>query len=229
MKFFILFFSILFCNSAMAETIQLTPDNTYVYRGVVDANSVTVAEMELQALQVKRGADSTPLYLVLDCPGGSVYDGENFIQFAKTIPNLNTVSIFAASMCSGIAEAIPGKRYVTENGILMFHRAKGQFEGQFETGEVETQLAFWKSMMRRIEQRSADRMGISLKKYKAHVVNEYWLEGANAVKAGAADAQIDLSCSKELIEKTVDIVQEDLFGTNTFHLSACPLFRNPLP
>lgn len=229
MKYFFLALSLLFCNSLKAETLNLTPHNTFVYRGVVDANSVTSAQMELEALALERGAADYPIYLVLDCPGGSIYDGENFIQFAKKIKNLQTVSIFAASMCSSIAEGLPGKRHITENGILMFHRAKGQFEGQFETGELESQLAFFKNFVRRMEQRSADRIGISLKEYKANVVNEWWLQGSGAVEAKVADAEVDLECSQDLIDKKVEVNQESLFGSNSFTLSGCPLFRTPLP
>lgn len=229
MKFLILSLSILLCGSAKAETITLNPLNTYVFRGVVDPESTTKAAIELQELNIERGSKDYPIYLVLDCPGGSIVDGENFIQYVKTIPNVHTISIFAASMCSSIAEGLPGKRYVTENGILMFHRAKGQFEGQFETGELESELSFFKGVVRRMEQRSADRMGIPLKTYKAHVMNEWWLEGSNAVAAKVADEQIDLKCTDDLISKKVTSSVETLFSMDSISMSGCPLLRNPLP
>lgn len=210
MKFFLsLILSLtMFLPTARTETIELSTKNVLVYDAQVDEETTMLAQLILQRMVQDRGTQDYPLYLVLDCPGGAIYAGEQFIQFAKMIPNLHTISIFAASMCSAIVEALPGKRYVTENGVLMFHRAKGRFEGQFEEGEVEAQLALWKTIVRGMEQRNSDRIGIPLEKYKLNVANEWWLWGKQCVKEGAADAVVDIKCTDELIEA-----------------DACPLFR----
>jgi ATP-dependent protease ClpP protease subunit len=209
--------------------IALTSDNTVVFRGVVNGSSVATAQVKLAEQINKRGKKPYPLYLVLDTPGGGISAGEDFIQFAKRVRNLQTITIFAASMGSAIVEALPGKRYVTENGVLMFHRAKGSFDGQFEDGEVESELALIKTVVRFMEQRNADRLGLTLADYKSKVINELWAHSKDAVVQGMVDEVVTLDCSMELIESRVHVINEGLFGGTDLMFSGCPLIRSPIP
>lgn len=216
-------------TTAFAEQIQLTTANTVTFRGAVGGTSVTQAQIDLQALVTARGDKKYKIYLVLDTPGGSVVAGDAFIQFAKTIRDLDTISIFAASMGSAIVEGIPGTRYITQNGVLMFHRARGQFQGQFETGEVESQLNFFKSVVRAFETINATRMGLSLEAYKEKVKDEFWVYGNDAVVAKAADKQIDIVCSDTLVNAREIVLVENMFGAAALEFSKCPLLRAPIP
>lgn len=213
---------------ASDSTVVLTPENSVVYRGVVDGGSITSILLKLLDLNNKRSDVSQPIYLVMDCPGGSIAAGDSFIQAAKVIPNVKTVTIFAASMCAGIVEALPGERLVTENGILMFHRAKGSFEGQFEDGEIESQLALWKTIVRTMEQRNADRMSISLEEYKVEVKDELWVYGKDNLSKKSADRLVDIQCSKELVEQHETEHVQSFFGSADLVYSACPLLRVPI-
>lgn len=215
--------------TAKAETIELTTGNAIVFRGAVTEASTTKAQLELVALAKSRGKANYPIYLVLDSPGGSVFAGESFIEFAKMYENVHTITIFSASMAAGIVQSLPGKRYITKNGILMFHRASGRFQGQFETGEVESQLALWKQIVRGMEQRNADRLKLSLEDYKSKVVNEWWLYGADSVAQQGMDQIIDLKCSQQLIDKREMVTKNVLFFEIKAEFSGCPLFRSPLP
>lgn len=213
---------------AQAETIQLTTQNTAIFRGEVNGASITAAQLKLAELVNARGAKTYPIYLVMDSPGGSIIAGDAFIQFAKMVPNLHTVSIFSASMAAGIVEALPGRRLITQNGVLMFHRAKGGFQGQFEEGEVESELAFWKTIVRAMETTNASRMGMTLEAYKAAVLNELWFYGPQAIEAKAADAVVDIKCTRELIATRQIVIAEGLFGNFKLAYSGCPLFRVPV-
>lgn len=215
--------------SANAETILLTSKNTVNFRGEVAEGSVVAAQMKLAELAARRGSQNYDIYLVLDTPGGSISAGEDFIQFAKTIPRLKTISLFAASMGSAIVEALPGERLVTENGVLMFHRAAGGLEGQFENGEMEVRLDFYKRLVRSMELRSAKRIGISLVDYKAKVKDEFWSLGAESVANKTADRVVDVSCTPELIRETVDTEMSFFIFTITMRYSSCPLLRGGTP
>jgi ATP-dependent protease ClpP protease subunit len=208
--------------------IQLNTSNTVVFRGGVDSSSVTKAQKDLLAMHKKRGKKKYKIYLVMDSPGGSIYDGMSFIDFAKTIPNVDTVSMFAASMASAIVQALPGTRYATPNGIMMYHRAKGSFSGQFEDGEVESMLALWKKIVRKMEKTNATRMSIPLKKYKSKVKDEWWMFGEENVVNKSVDAILHISCSKELMEQEEEVIHRSFFGTRNLKYSRCPLFRSPL-
>jgi ATP-dependent protease ClpP protease subunit len=175
-----------------------------------------------------RGKKKYSIYLVMDTPGGSIAAGESFIEFAKTLPNIHTISLFAASMGSAIVEALPGNRLITASGIMMFHRAKGNFRGQFETGEVEAQLKFWQQMVRSMEARNAKRMNMSLADYKDKVRNEWWSRGGNAVIDGMVDEVVTVKCSQVLIDKREVGFTKGLFGASSAVFSGCPLIQNPI-
>lgn len=211
------------------QHIVLTPENTVVFRGEVSASSTMTAQLELVNLIRARKNAKSPIYLVFDSPGGSIAAGDAFISFVKTLPNVQTITLFAASMAAGIVESLPGRRLITDNGILMFHRARGQIEGQFEDGEMEAELALYKSIVRAMEQRNADRLGISLSDYKAKVKDEYWLFGPQATAQKAADEIVDVSCSNELIDSRIVMTQQIMIFTIKQEFSGCPLLRSPIP
>lgn len=213
---------------AATERVVLTPANTLVYRGEVNGMSAVTNQLKLAELVAKRGFKNYPLYLVIDSGGGSIEAGFMFIQFAKLVPNLHTISIFAASMASAIAEQLPGQRLVTENGTMMFHQAYGGVEGTIEVGSVETRLYHIKRRVLSLEMANASRMRMSIENYKLLVSKELWLDAQDSIRYRSADKIVDIVCTTELINSydTVDI--QSLFGAATFKFSKCPLFRVPL-
>lgn len=211
-----------------AEKLEINLYNSTVLRGEITQASVADIQNKIAALDKKRlFAGASPIYLVLDSPGGDIMAGESLISYLKTVQNVRTVSIFSASMASAIVEAVSGTRYVTEDGTLMFHRAAMSISGQVETGEVESRLAWVKSIVLRMENRNSSRMDMTLADYKARVKDELWMDSAQAIKLKAADKVVDLVCTKSLIEAKETIMVQTFFGTLNLVYSKCPLFRYP--
>ncbi len=211
--------------AAPSNTINLTSKNHVLLRNEVTPESMHKVALELARLVAVRGAQDYPLYLVLDSPGGSIDAGLDFITFTKTIPNLQTITIFAASMAAGIVEALPGRRNVIENGTLMFHRASGGVQGQFESGELESRLDFYKRIVRSMEVQNAVRLGLTLSDYKSKVKDELWIYGYENITQRAADSVVSVTCSEELITgKTRESFTIMIF-TIEVEFSKCPLLR----
>lgn len=229
MKKFLLLALLVLSKPVFAEKLLLTTSNVVTYRGPVDEDSATSVLLELTDLVRARGKAMYPIYLVLDSPGGSITAGLDFIEYAKTLENVHTVSLFAASMAAGIVEALPGKRYITNSGVLMFHRAKGSMQGQFEEGELESELAFFKTIVLGMENTNAARCGLSLADYKAKVKDEWWMYGSQAVAQKAVDANVELVCSDALVDKRVVGSLATFFGAFKVSYSGCPLLRSPIP
>jgi len=208
------------------QTIQLNANNTINMRGPIFDDLVRKTELKLVQLDLKRGSANYPLYLVIDSPGGSIEAGLEFIEFARTIKNLHTITLFAASMASGIQQALPGQRYIIEAGIEMFHRAQGGFEGYFEDGEVESRLNMAKAIVRILESTNAKRIGVSIAAYKEKVVREWWSVGAGAVIAGHADEVVSVQCDKELLEGEDVLVVQTMFFSVRLAYSKCPMIRS---
>lgn len=212
-----------------AEVITLNQTNLVAIRSVIDTDSTMKASMELVNLVKLRGLQNYPIYLLLDSPGGSIESGLDFIAFAKTFKNIKTISMFAASMASGIVEAMPGERLVTKESTLMFHRAKGQIQGQFETGEVESELAYFKSVVRNMESVTAKRIGISLEEYKSKVINEWWVYGDQNIEQHTADRLVELECDAKLIDQQIKTIIDFGLFKIPVKMSACPLLKGISP
>lgn len=209
------------------ERIVLNSANTVIMRGPISGASATAVQMELVKQVLKRGAKKYPIYLVLDSPGGSIEAGFMFVEFAKHIPNLHTISIFSASMASAIVESLSGDRLVTKNGTLMFHKAYAGIEGTVETGSLESFLSYIKKRVRALESTNAARMNLSLPKYKSLIANELWLDAEDSLRLKAADRAVDVVCTGELINATTQLNIMSLFGAVKMKFSGCPLFRVP--
>jgi ATP-dependent protease ClpP protease subunit len=208
--------------------IVLTEDNVVNIRTEINSESVMTTELELARLDTIRGDKTYPIYLVLDTPGGSISDGSSLIEFAKTIKNLKTISIFAASMGSAIVQALPGERIVMANSTMMFHRAAGRFQGQFGEGEVEQQLAFWKSIVASMEVINANRLQMTLEDYRQKAKDQFWIYGADNLTKHSADRIALVKCSQDLIDAREEVeVQISIFSAVAIY-SKCPLVAGPL-
>lgn len=216
-------------KSAPTPVITLTLDNSVTFRGEVNDASVAKAEIELLALISKRNGTPYPIYLVLDSPGGDVDSGLDFIRWAKQYSNIHTITLFAASMAAGIVEGLPGYRYVDEGGIIMFHRAAGQFQGQFEDGEVESRLSLAKEVIRSVEVTNANRLQLTLQEYKQQIKDEMWLFGSRSAEKHATDMVVGLKCDQQLIDAKEKVTAQVLVFAMDFDFSKCPLLRVGTP
>lgn len=206
------------------ELIELTSTNTVNLSGEITTASVSDAYADLLGKVIQRGVSNYTIYLVIDSPGGNIVAGEDFITFSKVFKNVKTISLFAASMASAIVQGMPGERLILDNSIHMYHRAAGGIQGQMEDGEMESRLNLYKTIVRNMEQRNADRMHIPLQTYKDAVKDELWMYGKNSLYH-SSDRIVEVVCSKELLkQKETKVVAFGFFSIKaTF--SKCPLIK----
>lgn len=209
--------------SSFSKQLLITPKNSVIINEAISSGSVDRALKELVELNRNRKS-SSPIYIVLNSPGGSIMAGNKLINFVNTLENIHTVCMFCASMAHAISQGVKGTRYATHDNIMMAHRAKGGFSGQFEDGEVESRLKLFKALVRSMELRNADRIGISLRSYKEKVKDEWWTYGEDSEDLDIVDELVSIKCSQELIDKKVKSVKMTMFGPiQGEETSACPL------
>lgn len=184
-------------SADQSDVLVLSERNTVSLQLPVSNESVTDLQREFIAKSDKL-PPSTPMYLVLNSPGGSVDAGLQLVETLKGLPNpIHTIQMFSASMSFMISQLL-GTRYVMQNSTLMAHPAyiggvEGQVPGSFITraNAISDDIAALSSVV-------AKRAGLSLPQYVALTQNELWLSGPKAVETHFADKVVTVRCDKTL-------------------------------
>lgn len=207
------------------KVVTLEARNMVLLKGPVTGSSVSKLMKQLRTMSRELSKD-TPIYLVLDTPGGSIYDGLDLIDFAKALPQkVHTISLFAASMGFQIAQNLD-TRYIARTGQLMSHRATvGGVGGQIK-GEFESRYKMYRRSVDYLDFVASQRMGIDAKAYDQLIFNEYWVYGFDAVAEKAADEQVLVKCGATL-DGSDDVEYDTIFGPITVTFSKCPLIKAP--
>lgn len=210
----------------VTKDLILSASNTIVFRSDVNAISVAQTQRRLLDMDASLG-QGRPIYLVLDTPGGSISAGNSLIDTARSLRRpVHTITIFAASMGFAMVQRL-GTRYVLPSGTLMAHRAHvSEVSGQIP-GEFITAAANLFGLVTRLEKQNAARLGISFEDYTALVRDEYWVEGEDGVRQGAADALASIKCDSSLKGSYYESIST-FFGEVRLEWSNCPAVTYPL-
>lgn len=222
------------------ETIVLSNENTIVLDSQVDGESAAAVIGKAKSLD---GALSSglkgplginkdkPLYLFLNTPGGSVQSGLEIVEALRGLGRpVNTITMFSASMGFQLVQNLD-KRLILENGVLMSHRAVGQFAGEFggqSPSQVESRFHLWMKRLTEMDEQTVKRTGgkQTLESYQKQYSSELWLTGRESVEKGYADEIVKVKCDKSLDGTTEHHAQA--FGlTITYELDNCPINTSP--
>jgi len=208
-----------------ARTIKLTDQNSYSLNGPVTSASVNNLIVELYKRH-KALPKGEPLYLPINSPGGSVFDGLRLINFLRSLDReIKTIPIFAASMGFQIVQAL-GERLSVQGTMLMAHPASVRCQGNY----IELQKC--SDLLRDVDEillkETAERLDIDPEVYKRRIEWEWWITGPALLKHKAVDEQVEVVCSPELLEKVNTITERTMFGDIKIEKPACPLLEVPL-
>ncbi len=222
-----------------SDILTVTGDNLLVLNGEVNGESVGKLIMEAKRLDDKLNSGSgrlmsnkKPLYLFLNTPGGSIRSGLELIEALKGLNRpVHTITSFAASMGFQIAENLDN-RYILQSGILMSHRAAGQFEGSFggtSPSQLDSRVRLWTQITKEMDEIVIKRTGgkQTLESYQKAYSPELWMTGQESIAQGYADTVIKLKCGEGLTGTTPH--EANFMGFNIqYELDACPLNTSPL-
>ncbi len=219
-------------NAAQPTTVTpkvklvLTKDNTITLNDAFDSDTVAKILLEIKSLD-SRLPSGEPIYLVLNTPGGSIDAGVEMIErMANLNRKVHTVSLFSASMGFQTVQGL-GKRYVTTDGTLMSHKARGGFSGEFP-GQLDSLYSYYLKRVQRLDNKVVARTNgkHTAKSYAALIENEYWCDGQECVDQGFADAVVNATCDKSLDGTRKDTYKFFFFGMKIILdliSDACPL------
>jgi ATP-dependent protease ClpP protease subunit len=186
---------------AAEKVITLTADNTLIFDEQVD--SMSAGEITAKAAAMDAHLQSGyPIYLVLYTPGGEIQKGLELIDYLKSINRpTHTITMFAASMGFQMSQQL-GMRYITRFGVLMSHKARGGFEGEFGGGmsQLDSRYGLWLRRIDMMDKHTVSRTKgkQTLTSYRAAYQTELWLNGQEAVDGGYADEVVTIKCDSTL-------------------------------
>lgn len=235
-QFMVLLVAMLLCLQTYAQDtktkeILLTADNTLSLRDAFTADSVSKLEQEASKMNSTLPS-GYPIYLFLYTPGGSIQDGLELFEYLKGLNRpVHTITLFAASMGFQTVQQL-GERYIMRYGVLMSHKARGGFQGEFGGGmsQLDSRYGMW---LRRIDMMDKDTVARTggkqtLESYRNSYAPELWLNGQEAVEKGYADAVVTVKCEQGLETKVVEEEYDMMFFSIKATFSACPVKTAPL-
>lgn len=174
-------------SATEARELKITKGRTVIISGEVGDASRSQARRILELAR----ESTDPIYIMLNSPGGSVFDGVQVIQAieASRAPVYTVCAGICASMAAIIFE-YGTKRFIANKSILMFHPASGGAQGEID--KMVSRLTFIQSYIGEMEANIARRSGMAFKDYKFLSGVELWT-AQSAVKQGLADAVVLLS------------------------------------
>ncbi len=190
------------------EIIVLKSSNLLVLNDEVNGDSVSAVISKARDLDAKLSkkeffSNKEHLFLFLNSPGGSIQSGLEMNEALKGIGRpIDTITLFAASMAFQIAQNLDD-RLILKNGVLMSHRAAGEFQGSFggtRPSQLDSRYQLWLDRMTELDQQTVLRTHgkQTYDSYIKQYANEMWLTGAKAVDQGYADKVVTVKCDSSL-------------------------------
>jgi ATP-dependent Clp protease, protease subunit len=132
------------------------------------------------------------IFLYINSPGGSVYDGMGIYDTIKQIkPDVSTVCMgFAASMGAFLLSAgTKGKRMSLPHARIMIHQPLGGAQGQARDIEIQANEILY--IKDRLNQALADHTSQPLSKIQEDTDRDFYMSAKEAVEYGLIDQVID--------------------------------------
>lgn len=222
------------------KTEVLSKGNLLVLNGPIDGESVSALikqarqiDAELDSIPNRlKGNDSTHIKLFVFSPGGEIQAGMEMLEALKGLKHkVDTITLFAASMAFQTVEAL-GDREILGSGVLMSHRAAGQFEGFFggaEPSQLTARYQLWLDRVTEFDKNTVERTNgkQTLDSYRKQYAEEMWLTGKKSVEQGYADEVVQVRCDSSLSgvsTHTVNFMGIDI----NYDLDNCPLNTSPM-
>jgi ATP-dependent Clp protease, protease subunit len=132
------------------------------------------------------------IYLYINSPGGSVYDGMGIYDTIKQIkPDVSTVCMgFAASMGAFLLSAgTKGKRMSLPHARIMIHQPLGGAQGQAKDIEIQANEILY--IKQKLNQALADHTSQPLSKIQEDTDRDFYMSAEEAKQYGLIDQVID--------------------------------------
>lgn len=179
-------------TKAKVTRLETEPEQVLLLDSEVDTDSVEILISQIQKLE----KDYDDLYLVIDSPGGSVFDGARLASYMEASKaRIHTVCY---SLCASMAAQIHQhgkKRYMVDRSALMFHSAAGGLRGTVPS--MKSLLTFIDREVQKLDAYVADRAKIARDQFGNLVIRDLWIAADDALKMNLSDGTVVITLNRE--------------------------------
>lgn len=166
------------------KTLKLEKNNTVlILEEIGNENSEAVANYISYLNTI--GLD-TPIYLLLDSPGGSVIAGAKVVNAIEASGRpVHTVCLTLCASMAAIIHSYGTKRLAVNRAILMYHDASGSFEGEFT--RIKSLFGMIDRYVEKFDTNIIDRSQLSRESFGQLKRQELWIDTEDALAKGLVE------------------------------------------
>lgn len=156
-----------------------------------DVNSMTANVIVAQLLFLQNEDAKKPIFLYINSPGGSVYDGMAIYDTMQHVKNeIHTIGIgLQASMGAFLlSSGTKGKRFLLPHSKVMIHQPSAGTRGKVSDMEIDLKESLKTRQL--LNEIFSKNTGQKLSKIEKDVDRDYWMSAEEAVAYGVADKVI---------------------------------------
>lgn len=174
-------------TTKVIKKIKLDTARTIYISGEITNN----IDSAIGSLKEMDKASNSPIYVLLDSPGGSVVDGAAFISAIESSrAPVYTVCVKVCASMAAMIHQYGTKRYMVDRAVLMFHRASWGVEGTID--QMQTRSDWFNRYTSKIEAHVAKRSGVSLEAYINQAKGEIWIDAEDATNKHLNDSIVSI-------------------------------------
>ncbi|HEX2040668.1 MAG TPA: Clp protease ClpP [Acidimicrobiales bacterium] len=161
----------------------------YTFYSAVDGDSVQQCMAELG--RWSRRDPGAPITVIFNSPGGNVLDGLALFDYLRQLRSVGhrvtTIALGRAASMGAVLLQAGDHRVVGENAFLLVHEVSNASIGK--VSELEDGMEFTKRLQKRLLAILSERSTLSDREIQRRWARkEWWLDAAEAVELGLADA-----------------------------------------
>jgi ATP-dependent Clp protease protease subunit len=204
------------------KLIELQKDNFVSLRQAIDGASVARVIYQLNAI------NTTPIFLYINSPGGSVLAGLEIINYVKSLQvqnrEVHCICNRAMSMAFVLFQHCT-KRYIMYGSTLMQHQMSlSDLTGKLY--DLNSQMTYYNRIEQELNAAQAKRLNLDVSQFVEKTQHDWWLYSGDILTWQAADEMVVVTCAFQNYEENVTHVT--IFGNIEITYSACPLISKPL-
>lgn len=183
-------------TTVVKQDVEVPSDRIVALIGVV-GDSLEQGQATLPTVSQLHALDDgkTPIYLLINSPGGSVIGGAQIVTAVQESKSpVYTICLELCASMAFIVHQYGTERYMVNRSIIMSHQAAGGFDGSF--GQIKSRFQMLTNYIDKLDAPIAARAGYSLPDYRALVSNELWMDAEEATKMKFNDKIVNLILDK---------------------------------